>query len=201
MKHSKHKDHHLLHIGLRKMKSLLAILVGFFVWQLIRIFAPGLEVHPIYIYIYGMLEIRETAQKTVNMGKTRIKATFIGLGIGVLFLFLTALLESCVHTPWMLTAVDLGMILLGTLLVLCVAEVAGCKPLCAVAAAIFIILQVSYSQKEPISYAVLRSLQTIIAVCIAWLINVKLFPYAGPKPQEDPAIPEDCSETPEKKAE
>ena len=27
------------------------------------LFVPGLEVHPIFIYIYGMMEIRETSEK------------------------------------------------------------------------------------------------------------------------------------------
>ena len=36
---------------------------GFCLWQLIRLFVPGLEVHPIFIYIYGMMEIRETSEK------------------------------------------------------------------------------------------------------------------------------------------
>lgn len=51
------------HVGMRKVKSILAIFCGFCLWQLIRLFVPGLEVHPIFIYIYGMMEIRETSEK------------------------------------------------------------------------------------------------------------------------------------------
>lgn len=48
---------HAPHIGMRKIKSILAIFVGFCLWQILRIFIPGLEVHPIFIYIYGMYMI------------------------------------------------------------------------------------------------------------------------------------------------
>lgn len=179
------ENKHLLHIGLRKLKSVFAVFVGFWVWQLIRLFVPGLEVHPIYIYIYGVLEMRETSEKTVDMGKTRLKATFTALGIGLPLLFLTEFIKSFVDPQWLLVGIDLTVILLGTLLVLCVAEWVGCKGLCGLSAAIFIILLVAHSDGEPVTYSILRCAQTIIGIFIAWLINVKLFPYPGPQKAEE----------------
>ena len=37
----------LPHVGLRKVKSLIAIFAGFWIWQLVRLAFPDLEVHPI----------------------------------------------------------------------------------------------------------------------------------------------------------
>lgn len=177
-------NHPFPHVGLRKLKSLLAVFVGFWVWQLIRLFAPELELHPIYIYIYGVLEMRETSEKTINMGMTRLKATFTALGVGLPLLFLSVFLKSLVSLPWLQIAIDLVVILAGTLLVLSVAEWVGCKALCGLAAAIFIILLVAHSDGEPITYSVLRCAQTIIGIFVAWLINVKLFPYPGKTQKE-----------------
>ena len=177
---------HLPHVGLRKWKSLLAIFVGFWVWQAIRLVVPGLEVHPIYIYMYGVLEMRETSEKTVDMGKTRLKSTFTALGIGLPLLLLTELIKSFVEPQWALVGIDLTALLFGTLLVLCVAELVGCKALCGLTAAIYIILQISHSDSEPITYSILRAAQTVIGIFIAWLINVKLFPYPKrPKKKKD----------------
>ena len=173
-----------LHFGQRKLKSLLVIFVGFWVWQLIRLFVPGLELHPIYIYIYGVLEMRETSEKTVDMGKNRLKTTFVALGVGLPVLFLTAFIKSFFSADWLLIAIDVAMLLLGTLIVLSIAEWAGCKTLCGLAAAIFIILMVAHSDSEPLTYSLLRSAQTVIGIFIAWLINVKIFPYHGPKKEE-----------------
>ena len=74
--------------------------------------------------------------------------------------------------------------LIGSLIVLCVAEVVGCKSFCGLAAAIMIILLISHSINEPFYYALLRSSQTVIGVSVAWLINVKLFPYPRKKATE-----------------
>ena len=60
-----------------------------------------------------------------------------------------------------------------------IAEKAGCKAFCGLAAAIYIILIVGHANDGRYLYAFLRSLQTIIGVLVAWLVNVKLFPYPG----------------------
>lgn len=173
-----------MHLGMRKLKSILAIFVGFWLWQLVRLFVPGLELHPIYIYIYGVLEIRESSEKTVDMGLNRLKTTFVALGVGLPVLFLTVFIKGYIGPHWLQVTADLVAILAGTLLVLCVAEWVGCKTLCGLAAAIFIILMVAHSDGEPLTYSLLRSAQTIIGIFTAWLINVRLFPYSGPKKEE-----------------
>lgn len=178
---------HLPHIGLRKIKSILAVFVGFWVWQVIRLFVPGLELHPIYIYIYGIIEMRDSSDKTVNFGKRRIKATFVALGIGLPLLFLNSYLNSIVSLEWVNVAIDLSMILLGILLVLCVAELTGCANFCGLAAAILVILLVNHLDGAPLHYSVLRAGQTIIGVFIPWVINVKLFPYPRVKENVDEA--------------
>lgn len=172
------------HIGMRKWKSVLAVFVGFWVWQLIRMFVPGLEVHPIYIYIYGVIEIRETSEKTVSFGLLRIKSTFAALGVGLPMIFLSSLLLSLTDASWVRLIIEMAVILIGTLLVLMVAEWIGCKTFCGLAAAIFIILVVFHTDSEPLTYSLLRAAQTILGVFIAWLINVKLLPYHGRKEKE-----------------
>ncbi len=169
------------HIGMRKIKSILAVFVGFWVWQLIRLAVPQMEVHPIYIYLYGIIEMRDTSEKTVEMGKCRIKATVTALAIGLPLLLLNTYIKSLVANDVAKTAVELTIILLGALIVLCVAEKVGCKLLCGLSAAIFIILLVAHSDDEPILYSILRTVQTILGVSIAWLINVKIFPYPKKK--------------------
>ncbi len=165
------------HIGQRKMKSILAIFVGFWLWQLLRLVVPGLEIHPIYIYIYGIIEMRDSSEKTVDMGKRRIKATFVALGIGLPFLALMDLAKLPFQQAWVHIGVEVFFILLGVLICLIVAEKVGCTTFCGLAAAIFVILLVSHADDERYIYSLLRAAQTILGVFLAWLINVKLFPY------------------------
>jgi len=118
---------HLPHIGLRKLKSILAIFAGFWLWQFIRLFVPGLEVHPVYIYIYGIIEMLDSSEKTVDMGIKRIKATFLALAIGLPFLAITDIAKLPFQQEWIFTGIELFFLLFGVLLCLIAAEKAGCK--------------------------------------------------------------------------
>ncbi len=173
-----------LHIGMRKCKSLLAILISFGVWQLIRLAFPDLEVHPIYMYIYGLIEIRDTSEKTVDFGSRRLKATLSAFLVGLPLLALVDVIKGFLSPGWSFVAIDLVFILVGVLIVFAVAQKMGCKTFCGIAAIIYIILLVSHSDDGRYIYCLLRALQTVMAVGIAWLLNVKLFPYPS-KPKEE----------------
>lgn len=138
---------------------------------------PGLEVHPIFIYIYGMMEIRETSEKTKENGKMRILATLTAVGVGLPIMFLTdwlwGQLPAQAYRHW----VEAFILLAGSLLVLCAAELLGCHAFCGLATAIYIVLIVSHFESSMYLYSFMRAIQTILAVLIAWFINVKLLPY------------------------
>ena len=171
-------QHHLPHphIGMRKIKSILAIFVGFCLWQTLRLFLPELEVHPIFIYIYGMIEIRETSEKTKDYGRMRIMATFTAILIVLPVMLLTDWLSPKVGPKWK-TWMEITVLILGALLVLIVAELVKCRVYCGLAAAIFMILMISHFESSMYLYSIMRAFQTIIGVTIAWVINVKLLPY------------------------
>jgi len=172
-----HHEHHLPHIGLRKVKSVLAIFVGFLIWQLLRLILPGLEAHPIFIYIYGMIEIRETSDKTKDYGKMRITATFVAIGIGIPMMLLADAVRPLLGEAWMCNGLEIAVLLIGALAVLMAAEAAKCRLYVGLAAAIYIILLVSHFNSSGYLYSIMRAFQTIIGVFVAWVINVKLLPY------------------------
>lgn len=177
------QEHHLHppHIGMRKIKSILAIFTGFCLWQILRIFIPELEVHPIFIYIYGMIEIRETSDKTMDYGRMRIMATFTAILIGLPIMLLTDWISPKLAETGLKTLLEITVLILGALLVLCVAELVKCRVYCGLAAAIYMILMISHFDSSMYLYSIMRAFQTIIGVSIAWFINVKLLPYP-PKP-------------------
>lgn len=168
-----------LHIGMRKVKSLLAILIGFFIWQAIRLFFPDLEIHPIFIYIYGFLEIRDTSEKTKTLGLQRIKATLIAMAVGLPMLLLRIYIHTNVENTALVTVFDLVMILLGSLITLQLGQKFECGSMTGLASVIYIILLISHADDNRYIYAVLRAFQTVIGVFVAWLVNVLLFPYPG----------------------
>ena len=181
-----HKDGYLEqllhpHIGMRKIKSILAIFVGFCLWQTLRLFLPGLEVHPIFIYIYGMIEIRETSEKTKDYGRMRIMATFTAIIVGFPIMLLHDWISPKISSARVKTGVEIMLLIFGALAVLCIAELVKCRIYCGLAAAIYMILMLSHFENSVYLYSIMRAFQTIIGVSIAWFINVKLLPYP-PRP-------------------
>ena len=172
------------HIGMRKIKSLLAILIGFFIWQGIRLFFPDLEIHPLFIYIYAFLEIRDTSQKTKTLGVQRIKATLIAMAVGLPMLILRIFVHSNWDNTSLVTALDMVMILFGSLLTLQLGQKFECGSMTGLTAVIYIILLISHADDHRYVYAVLRAFQTVIGVFVAWFVNVLLFPYPGKEPSE-----------------
>ena len=73
------------------------------------------------------------------------------------------------------------LLLVGTLVVLCAAEWANCRDYCGLAASIAVILMISHFESSVYLHSLMRAVQTIVGVSIAWLVNVKLFPYPATK--------------------
>ena len=161
-----------LHIGMRKVKSLISLTVAFAIWQVIRVFLPMLEVHPVFAYIYSVLEIRETPDKTKKFGKLRIKATFIGLVVGLVFITLSFLITSKLDREIWRILTELLLILLATLISLLIAENAKCENFCGIAAIIAIICMVSHNEEDIYIYAIMRVVQTLIGIFSAMVINL-----------------------------
>ena len=161
-----------LHIGMRKVKSLLALFLSFAVWQLIRVLLPVLEAHPVFAYVYSVIEIRETPEKTKKFGKLRIKATFIGLFVGLVFITLSVFITSYIETEMWHVLTEFLIILIASLVSLLIAENAKCENFCGIAAIIAIICMVSHTEQDIYLYAVMRVVQTLIGVFSAMLINL-----------------------------
>ena len=161
-----------VHIGMRKIKSLLAVILSFGIWQLLRVFTPMLEPHPIFAYIYSIIEMRESPDKTKNYGKLRIKATLVGLFVGLVFVAVSCFFACRIHAETARTFAEFLFILAAVLCSLTLAELTGCADFCGVAAAVTMICMVSYNETNIYTYAIMRVIQTLIGVFSAMLINV-----------------------------
>ena len=170
-------------IGMRKIKSLLAVTLSFLIWQVVRIWLPQLEVHPLFGYVYSIIEMRDSAEKTKKFGKFRIKATLLGLALGLSALPLSVRFGAYAGDGITHLLADMAIILIGILIALWLAELLGCENLCGIAAVIFVICLVR-DRNAAVNiylYAVLRVCQTLLGVFSAWAVNTRLLPYPGKK--------------------
>lgn len=170
-------------IGLRKVKSLISVCMAFLVWQVIRLIVPyDLDIHPLFGYIYGILEIRETPEKSKLFSFYRIKATLVGLSLGLMLLPLSVYMdEKILNTPLNALA-NLGLILAGVLVALLVSELVKCHNFCGVAAIIFVICMVRdrSSNTNIYAYAILRTVQTFVGIFSACVVNSCFFKKHNP---------------------
>ncbi len=170
-------------IGLRKVKSLISVCVAFLVWQVIRLIVPyELEIHPLFGYIYGILEIRETAEKSKLFSFYRIKATLVGLSFGLMLLPLSVYMDKIIPNTPLNALANLGLILVGVLAALWVAELIKCHNFCGVAAIIFVICMIRDrgSNTNIYAYAILRTVQTFVGIFAACLVNSCFFKKHNP---------------------
>ena len=168
-------------IGMRKVKSLLAVSLSFVIWQVVRVFLPQLEVHPLFGYVYSIIEMRDSAEKTKTFSKRRIKATLLGLAMGLSALPISARFGTYAGDDIAHLLIGLSIILIGILITLWLAELFGCENLCGIAAVIFVICLVRdrNSAVNIYLYAILRVCQTLLGIFSAWAVNAKLLPYPG----------------------
>ena len=177
-------SHNIPSIGMRKVKSIFALIFAFFIWQLVRIFFPQLDIHPLFGYVYAIIEMRESVDKTKTFGLFRIKATFIGLTIGLCVLAISGSLGKFITNETLIVFMDLALIAFGALIALWFADLFKCKNLCGIAAIIVVICMVRDRDSDIniYLYAILRALQTLLGVFAAWFVNKFICAY--PKKSE-----------------
>jgi len=165
-------------IGMRKVKSLIAIALAFVLWQVVRIWFPQVEVHPLYGYIYAIIEMRDSVEKTRKFGTRRIKATLLGLTMGLCVLPLSVRYGTYAGEGIGFMLTDLAIILVGVLATIWIAELLRCENFCGIASVIFVICLVRdrNSNINIYLYAILRVFQTMLGVFSAWMVNSLIAP-------------------------
>ncbi len=161
--------------GMRKIKSLIALAVCFFIWQLIRLIFPDLEANPIYAYLYAVIEMRNSIETEKRTSLERIKTNVIGFLVAFLAIAARSALWTVPFFEQNGLFVEFALILLGVLLALNIAEWAKCKTLCAIATITFIIC-FWHTTYNPYFYAFLRFVQTLIGIGAALAVNLIICP-------------------------
>ncbi len=166
-------------IGMRKIKSILALFLSFLIWQIVRIPYPEFAVHPLFGYVYAIIEMRESAEKTKMFGLRRIKATFIGLAFGLVLLPLSVRFGAYAGEGFLYMLNDIVIIMVGVVIALSVAQMLKCQNFCGIAAIVFVICIIR-DRNTDINiylYATLRALQTLLGVFSAWIVNTYICKY------------------------
>ena len=131
------------------------------------------EINPFAKYVCSIGKLcGGTSQNIVkDLGLLRIKATVIGLIIGLIFLTVSIKLGISASTSFQRFIPEFFVLLVAIFSSLVVADIFKCENLCGIAAIITVICVVSSLGMTPYLYAIMRVLQTLIGVGAAFLIN------------------------------
>lgn len=190
--------------GIRKIKSIVALFICFLVWQPIyflmhdKLGFEGIGTHPYFAYMYAIIEMRQTLERTKTLGRARMKATLISLVIAITFIALTTEIKQYFANVYLWNLVEIIIVMIGVLCCLYFADFFHCEPLCAIAASTFIICIIALDDGNLYVYALMRIFQTSFGIASAYVINKYVFP---PKKDNDTPPMQACQQPPENQKE
>lgn len=164
-------------IGMRNMKSAIAVIVCFLLWQMVRLMIPDIDLHPLYAYAAVVLSMRGTTSDSLTYGKIRVKATIVGLIVALACISFNIPVQTYVYYELLKIIIELVLIVLGVVLSLYLASITKCGNFCAIASVVFLVCMIRYNNENRYVYALLRTFETAMGVSISLLINRFVFPY------------------------
>lgn len=153
------KNFQLPKIGLRNIKTALAVSLCMIVFQIIN------RENPFFACIAAVFCMKDTVSSSVSMGKNRIIGTIIGGTIGVIIIYVSNLIPFLYKITPVVTGIGIVIgIYICTLIKRPGSVIISCI--------VFIGIMINYaSHIDSYSYAINRSFDTIIGIVIAILIN------------------------------
>lgn len=147
-------------IGQRNIKTALSVFICIILFELI-----GSESSASYACISAIMSVQDTVEGSVDKGTHRIAGTFVGAILGIIFIFIG-------------NYFNLGMVLKPLLISITIIfiiffyNIFEKQDSIAICCMVFIVITLNYSSNESAYlYAVQRTIDTLIGVVVALLIN------------------------------
>lgn len=146
-----------MNIGLRTIKTALAVTISLFLSQLLN-----LE-YPYFVAMTAIISMDKTARLSINMGRNRVIGTLIGALIGILF-----------------ATIDHGNPLLaglGILIIILISNKLNLPGSITVGSFVFVAIMVHISSDvSPFFYGLHRTLDSLFGALIAFVVNISVMP-------------------------
>lgn len=153
------KNFELPKIGLRNIKTALAVCICMLIFQLIN------RENPFFACIAAVFCMKDTVASSVSMGKNRIIGTIIGGILGIIVIYISDLVPFL----YKITPIVTG---LGIVIVIYICTLIKRNGSVIISCIVFIGIMINYSsQVDSYLYAINRSFDTFIGIIVAILIN------------------------------
>lgn len=164
--------------GLRIIKTFIAVTICLFIFAFANYEAP------IYAAIACVLTMKESGKATKKIGINRILGTLIGGFVALLFL------QIVITTGWdqfyFTTPTIASLSVLITLTICKIFNLDSYVSAISSVIAVITLLTASSRQLSALNYVVVRTIETIIGIVIAYLVNQYFFPKRSKIVQKQP---------------
>jgi uncharacterized membrane protein YgaE (UPF0421/DUF939 family) len=162
MNESNNKKHPLM-IGMRTVKTALAVLICMVLYRLAEPFGYTTNFDSFLACVAAVICMQDSVEKSFKSGRNRLAGTGIGALIGMIFLYIDMFLKN---DYLVIAVIALGVIVLITtcnLLRLSESVVIGCV--------VFLVIALEQTVNGPFVSSVQRLLDTAVGVAVAIVIN------------------------------
>lgn len=143
-------------IGKRNIKTAIAVSLSISTAKILR-----LE-YPFFAAIAAIFSMENSISNSFKAAVNRLLGTLVGASIGLIFVFIRpgdAILSG-----------------LGTMLLIFICNIFKWDKAIAIAGIVFASIMLTPNLKNPISYSIIRVIETLIGIVIALLVNSLIFP-------------------------
>lgn len=161
-------------LGLRNIKTSLAVFLSFLVFRII-----GRD-YPIYACIAAIICTKDTFKNSFEVSKDRIIGTIIGGLVGGVFLQINSNFQMNFSFEIISS--------LGIMLVIYLCNLINEKGTVSLACVVFLLIMINFKDVDstaPYAHAFDRTLDTAIGIAISLVVNRYVFPYNEAKKEGD----------------
>lgn len=146
-------------IGQRNVKTAICVFICIFLFSL---FGDGSS---IYACISALICLQDTVENSVEMGKHRILGTILGAFIGLIYLYIINIIPSLPNSLYAMF-ISLGIVFI--IFILNAFKKTDTISICCV---VFLIITLNYNQVDAYYYALERTVDTLIGIVVAIVVN------------------------------
>lgn len=126
--------------------------------------------------IAAFICLQDTISNSVKMGINRIIGTLLGGFIGLIFIYICRFVESIIPLSFLTKLFVYLVIGIGIIVVIYTCNVIKRPAASSIACIVFTGITITHAHGNPLSYAVNRTLETIVGIIISILVNKYINP-------------------------
>ncbi len=143
-------------IGMRTIKTALAVSLAIFISQLLNLKSP------FFVGIAAIISMKASVSESLSIGKDRMLGTVFGAIVAIIFSYIS---------PTNVISIGIGIVI-----IIYICNLLGWGKAIQISTMVFLVILLNYTEGSRINYAIYRTMDTLIGLIIGTLINYFFVP-------------------------